>query len=35
MYVDHPDFRARFDGIRPGLAAFLRDAMARYAASGT
>jgi DNA-binding transcriptional MerR regulator len=35
MYVEHPDFRARFDGIRPGLAEFLRDAMARYAASRT
>jgi DNA-binding transcriptional MerR regulator len=34
-YVDHPDFRARFDGIRPGLAEFLCDAMARYAASRT
>jgi DNA-binding transcriptional MerR regulator len=33
MYVEHPDFRARFDGIRPRLAEFLRDAMARYAAA--
>jgi DNA-binding transcriptional MerR regulator len=31
MYVDHPDFRARFEALRPGLAAFLRDAMAAYA----
>jgi hypothetical protein len=35
MYMDHPDFRARFEGIRPGLSQFLRDAMARYASSRT
>jgi DNA-binding transcriptional MerR regulator len=31
LYVDHPDFRARYDVVRPGLAAFVRDAMATYA----
>jgi hypothetical protein len=31
LYVDHPDFRARYDAVRPGLAAFVRDAMATYA----
>jgi len=29
-YVSHPDFLAFFDKIRPGLACFLRDAMAHY-----
>jgi hypothetical protein len=33
LYVDHPEFRERYEGIRPGLAAFLRDAMAVYAES--
>jgi MerR family transcriptional regulator, thiopeptide resistance regulator len=31
LYVDHPDFRARYDAVRPGLAAYVRDAMATYA----
>jgi MerR family transcriptional regulator, thiopeptide resistance regulator len=31
LYVDHPDFRARYEAIRPGLAEFVRDAMAVYA----
>ena len=31
LYVDHPDFHARYDAIRPGLAEFVRDAMAVYA----
>lgn len=31
LYVDHPDFHARYDGIRPGLAEYVRDAMAVYA----
>ena len=31
LYVDHPEFRARYDAIRPGLAEFERDAMAVYA----
>ncbi len=31
MYVDHPDFHARYEAIRPGLAEFVRDAMAVYA----
>lgn len=31
LYVDHPDFRARYDAIRPGLAEYVRDAMAVYA----
>lgn len=29
-YVAHPAFRARYDAIEPGLAVFLRDAIARY-----
>jgi MerR family transcriptional regulator, thiopeptide resistance regulator len=33
LYVDHPDFRERYEAIRPGLAEFLREAMAVYAAS--
>ena len=33
LYVEHPDFRARYEAVRPGLAAFLREAMAVYAAS--
>jgi DNA-binding transcriptional MerR regulator len=31
LYVDHPDFRARYEAIRPGLAEYVRDAMAVYA----
>jgi hypothetical protein len=31
LYVDHPDFKARYDAVRPGLAEFVRDAMAVYA----
>lgn len=31
LYYDHPDFRAQFDTLHPGLAAFVRDAMAAYA----
>ncbi|MET8506300.1 TipAS antibiotic-recognition domain-containing protein [Streptomyces sp. NPDC004787] len=30
-YVDHPDFKARYDAKHPALAEFLRDAMAAYA----
>ena len=33
LYVDHPDFRARYDAMDPRLAEFLRDAMAAYAAA--
>ena len=31
MYVDHPDFHARYEAVRPGLAEYVRDAMATYA----
>ena len=31
MYVEHPDFRAFYEKYRPGLAEFMRDAMAVYA----
>lgn len=31
FYVDHPDFRAHYDGREPGLAEFYRDAMEVYA----
>jgi hypothetical protein len=31
MYVDDPRFTATFDKVRPGLAVFMRDAMAYYA----
>ena len=31
LYVDHPDFRSRYDAVRPGLAEYVRDAMAAYA----
>ena len=31
LYVDSPEFRARYDAVRPGLAAYVRDAMAAYA----
>jgi MerR family transcriptional regulator, thiopeptide resistance regulator len=33
MYVEHPEFRARYDARHPGLAEYLRDAMAAYAAA--
>jgi MerR family transcriptional regulator, thiopeptide resistance regulator len=31
LYVDHPGFKARYDAVRPGLAEYVRDAMAAYA----
>jgi DNA-binding transcriptional MerR regulator len=31
LYVDHPDFKARYDAVRPGMAVYVRDAMAVYA----
>ncbi|MEI8057551.1 MAG: TipAS antibiotic-recognition domain-containing protein [Actinomycetes bacterium] len=31
MYVEHPDFRARYDAVRPGLAEYVRAAIAVYA----
>lgn len=31
LYVEHPDFRARFEAIRPGLAEFLKASMDVYA----
>lgn len=31
LYVEHDDFRAMYDGIRPGLAAYLTEAMEGYA----
>jgi len=31
LYVDHPDFRARYDAVHPRLAEFLRDSMAVHA----
>jgi MerR family transcriptional regulator, thiopeptide resistance regulator len=31
LYVDHPDFRSRYDAVRPGLAEYVRDAMGVYA----
>ena len=31
LYVDSPDFKARYDAVRPGLAEYVRDAMAVYA----
>lgn len=33
LYVEHPEFRARYDAKDPGLAEYLRDAMAAYAAA--
>lgn len=30
-YAEHPEFRATYDRYRPGLADFMRDAMAYYA----
>ncbi len=35
MYVDDPCFTANYDKIKPGLAVFVRDAMAAYADSAT
>lgn len=32
MYVDKPEFKARYDAKAPGLAEYLRDVMAAYAA---
>jgi len=31
LYVDHPEFKARYDAVRTGLAEYVRDAMAAYA----
>ena len=31
LYADNPEFRANYDKVRPGLADFMRDAMAYYA----
>ena len=31
LYVESPDFHARYDAVRPGLAEYVRDAMAVYA----
>jgi DNA-binding transcriptional MerR regulator len=31
LYVEHPDFRATFDAVRPGLHCYLARAMARFA----
>ncbi len=31
MYADHPEFRATYDKIAPGLADWLKPAMAAYA----
>ena len=31
LYTDNPEFRANYDKVRPGLADFMRDAMAYYA----
>ena len=31
LYVDAPDFRVQFDEVHPGLAEYLRDAIAVYA----
>lgn len=31
LYVDSPDFKARYDAVLPGLAEYVRDAMAVYA----
>jgi len=32
LYVDDPQFKARYDAWAPGLAEYLRDAVAAYAA---
>ncbi len=34
MYVEHPDFRARYDAMAPGFAQWLSDAITAYALSG-
>jgi DNA-binding transcriptional MerR regulator len=34
MYVENPEFRARYDALAPGLAEFMRDAMAIFADNG-
>ena len=31
LYAENPEFRANYDKVRPGLADFMRDAMAYYA----
>ena len=31
LYVDSPDFHERYDAVRPGLAEYVRDAIAVYA----
>ena len=31
MYVEHPEFRARYEAVAPGLSEFLRDGMRAYA----
>jgi hypothetical protein len=31
MYVEHPEFHARYEAVASGLAEFLRDAMQAYA----
>lgn len=31
LYMDHPDFKARYDAEHPAMAEYLRDAMAAYA----
>lgn len=31
LYLDHPDFRARYDGLRPGLTEYLAEAMRQFA----
>lgn len=31
LYVDHPDFRARYEAVHPGLAEYVRDALHAYA----
>jgi MerR family transcriptional regulator, thiopeptide resistance regulator len=33
MYVDHPDFRARYENRQPGLSEYLREGMRRYAST--
>jgi len=34
LYVDHPEFRARYEAIELGLAEYVRDAMTVYAIDG-
>jgi hypothetical protein len=31
MYVDHPDFRARYEAVQPGLSEYLAGAMRSFA----